>query len=211
MDVGERIKQRRKQLGISAEALAEQLGVSPATIYRYESNDIMNMRIDKLEPIAKALQTTPAYLMGWDRYEDILIHNELLISRDALKGLQKLAHDYDNVTGVSAMDAFNALAAHPKFSDILFDIACQSVYTETDWKSIAPFGIGITRAKEVVLSSTVRDFKTIIKEIITNGLKPLHRVKHGEEGIELELTPEDEYLVNLFHNKQSLNDSTGLK
>lgn len=66
MDVGERIKYRRKQLGLSAEQIAAELGVSPATVYRYESNEIMNMRIDKLEPIAKVLCTTPAYLMGWD-------------------------------------------------------------------------------------------------------------------------------------------------
>ena len=66
MDVGERIKSRRKQLGLSAEQVAAAVGVSPATVYRYESNEIMNMRIDKLEPIAKALHTTPAFLMGWD-------------------------------------------------------------------------------------------------------------------------------------------------
>ena len=65
MYVGERIKNRRKQLGLSAEQIAAELGVSPATVYRYESNEIMNMRIDKLEPIAKALHTSPAYLMGW--------------------------------------------------------------------------------------------------------------------------------------------------
>ena len=55
MGVGERIKARRKEIGLSAEQVAKELGVSPATVYRYESNDIMNMRIDKLEPIAKAL------------------------------------------------------------------------------------------------------------------------------------------------------------
>lgn len=46
--------------------MADKLKVSPATIYRYESSDIANMRIDKLEPIAKVLKTTPAYLMGWE-------------------------------------------------------------------------------------------------------------------------------------------------
>ena len=66
MRVGERIKSSRKEIGLSAEQVAKELGVSPATVYRYESNDIMNMRIDKLEPIAKALRTTPAYLMGWE-------------------------------------------------------------------------------------------------------------------------------------------------
>ena len=112
MRVGERIKSRRKEIGLSAEEVAKELGVSPATVYRYESNDIMNMRIDKLEPIEKALRTTPAYLMGWedDKKEnppaesqrilesvnsseniDLLLHiikNEASLSREQLLKLQ---------------------------------------------------------------------------------------------------------------------------
>lgn len=65
MTVGERMKGRRKQIGMSAEEVAIQLGLSPSTIYRYENGDIEKMGIDKLEPIASALHTTPAYLMGW--------------------------------------------------------------------------------------------------------------------------------------------------
>lgn len=65
MDLGKRIKDRRKELGLSAETVAEKMGVSPATVYRYESAEIMNMGIDKVESIANALYTTPAYLMGW--------------------------------------------------------------------------------------------------------------------------------------------------
>ena len=65
-DIGKRIKHRRKELGYSAEELAEKVGVSPATIYRYEKNDIANMGADKLRPIADALSTTPGALMGWD-------------------------------------------------------------------------------------------------------------------------------------------------
>ena len=65
MDIGKRIKDRRKQLGISAETLAEAISVSPATIYRYESGDIEHMGVDKLTPIARYLGTNEAYLMGW--------------------------------------------------------------------------------------------------------------------------------------------------
>ena len=43
MTTGERMKERRKSLGISAEYVAEKLGVSPATIYRYEKGDIEKM------------------------------------------------------------------------------------------------------------------------------------------------------------------------
>ena len=45
--------------------MAKILNKNRATIYRYENGDIENMPIDVLEPLAKALNTTPAYLMGW--------------------------------------------------------------------------------------------------------------------------------------------------
>lgn len=66
MTTGERMKARRKELGLSAEYVAERLGVSPATIYRYEKGDIEKMPGNILEPISRILNTTPSYLMGWD-------------------------------------------------------------------------------------------------------------------------------------------------
>lgn len=65
MTTGERMRTRRKEIGMSAEKLAELLGKSPATIYRYENGDIEKMPVDFLEPLSKALNTTPAVLMGW--------------------------------------------------------------------------------------------------------------------------------------------------
>lgn len=66
MTVGERIKALRKEKGISVDKLAESICKDRATIYRYESMDIEKMPTSVLEPLAKALGTTPAYLMGWD-------------------------------------------------------------------------------------------------------------------------------------------------
>lgn len=66
MTTGERIKFRRKEIGFSAEKVADLLGVSPATIYRYEKGDIEKVPVDSLAELAKILQTTPAYLMGWE-------------------------------------------------------------------------------------------------------------------------------------------------
>lgn len=60
------MKDRRKAIGISAEKLADMLGVSPATIYRYENGDIEKVPGDRLGAIAAALQTTPVFLMGWE-------------------------------------------------------------------------------------------------------------------------------------------------
>lgn len=65
MNTGDRIKQRRIELGLTADELAKKIGKSRATIYRYENGDIENMPTPVLEPLARALETTPADLMGW--------------------------------------------------------------------------------------------------------------------------------------------------
>lgn len=66
MNVGKRIKNRRKELGMSADKLAELINKNRATIYRYEKNEIENMPYDVIEPLAKVLNVSPAYLMGWE-------------------------------------------------------------------------------------------------------------------------------------------------
>lgn len=70
MTTGERIKLRRKELGMSAEQLADTLGISAATIYRYEKGDIEKVPAKSLPLLAKALRTTPQYLMGWSNHND---------------------------------------------------------------------------------------------------------------------------------------------
>lgn len=69
MNIGLRIKERRKELKMSADELGKKLGKDRSTIYRYEKGDIENLPLDILEPIAKALETTPQYLMGWEKIE----------------------------------------------------------------------------------------------------------------------------------------------
>lgn len=65
MTTGNRMKSRRKELGIPVDTVAAALGVSVATVYRYESGEIEKVPGTILEPLAKVLHTTPAYLMGW--------------------------------------------------------------------------------------------------------------------------------------------------
>lgn len=65
MKVNEIIKKRRKELGLTLKDVAQELGVSESLISRYESNDVKNMGIDKITPLAKVLKCSPAYLMGW--------------------------------------------------------------------------------------------------------------------------------------------------
>lgn len=75
MTIGKRIKERRLSLGMTVDELAAKLGKNRATVYRYESDAIKEMPLSVLVPLADALYTTPAYLIGIypvaeDREED---------------------------------------------------------------------------------------------------------------------------------------------
>lgn len=67
--IRKRIADRRKDLGLSYQDLSDRTGMSKSTLQRYETGDIKNVSLDKLEPLAKALQTSPSYLMGWEEKE----------------------------------------------------------------------------------------------------------------------------------------------
>lgn len=65
MKKGERIRSRREQLGLSQTALADIIGESKQTVYKYESGIISNIPSDKVEAIANALKVSPSWIMGW--------------------------------------------------------------------------------------------------------------------------------------------------
>lgn len=66
MSIGQRIKETRIQQGLSIGDLACRIGKNRTTIYRYENGDIENLPLGILDSLADALNTTPAYLMGWE-------------------------------------------------------------------------------------------------------------------------------------------------
>lgn len=93
MTIGNRIRKRRKEMNLSVEELARLLGKNRATVYRYENGDIENLPTTILEPIAKALNTTPTYLMGWETALESnadFIH-ELFRDTDAIIHIKKLS------------------------------------------------------------------------------------------------------------------------
>lgn len=66
MTISNKIKRLRKEAKISQVDLAEKLGTTKQTIYKYENGLITNIPSDKIEIMARLFGTTPAYLMGWD-------------------------------------------------------------------------------------------------------------------------------------------------
>ena len=74
------------------EELGKMVGVSRATIKRYESGEIANIPDDKIEKIAKATKVSEAFLMGWDtlKKENAAFHARIL--KDA--ELQEVIKDF---------------------------------------------------------------------------------------------------------------------
>mgnify|MGYP000562460395 FL=1 len=66
------LKRRRKELGLTLLQVAEAMGVSEATVQRWESGSIKSVRYDKIDKLAKVLKVEPAEIMGWNtsRQED---------------------------------------------------------------------------------------------------------------------------------------------
>lgn len=91
MTIGQRIKNRRKEIGLSVDELAEKLGKNRATIYRYESNQIEKLPTTVLEPLAEALKTTPACLIGWEIEEKPVLTND---ENELLKVVKELDTEY---------------------------------------------------------------------------------------------------------------------
>lgn len=63
--MAQRIKELRKEKGLTLEQVADIVGVGKSTVRKWETGMIANMKRDKIASLAKALGTTPEYLMGW--------------------------------------------------------------------------------------------------------------------------------------------------
>ena len=92
LSIGQRIHNRRVQLNMSVNDLAEKLGKNRATVYRYESNDITQFDYDVISNIAKALDTTPDYFYGVDDEDDVDMAGKIVSSLPHLNviGLKKV-------------------------------------------------------------------------------------------------------------------------
>lgn len=59
------LKQERLKKGLSAQVLADRVGVSKTTIYRYENGDIKKMPMQVLTKLAQQLNISPEFIAGY--------------------------------------------------------------------------------------------------------------------------------------------------
>lgn len=98
MDISKKLKDRRKELDLTMLEVANRTGVSEATVSRWESGDIANMRRDKIVLLANALEVSPSFIMGWseksEKKNDIISNIVLrLRSDDDFLDISKTIYD----------------------------------------------------------------------------------------------------------------------
>lgn len=99
-----RIKNRRIELDLSYQDLSDLTGISKSTLQRYETGFIKKVPITQIEIIAKALNVSPGYLMGWEDNKSIAAtqltpRDERQIAAD----LEKMLADLDSQNTMAAM------------------------------------------------------------------------------------------------------------
>lgn len=62
--VGKRIKERRTELGRTLQEVADEVKVNKSTIQRYESGNVVDLKLPVIESIAKYLNVDPLWIIG---------------------------------------------------------------------------------------------------------------------------------------------------
>ena len=63
------LRERRQELGMTMKQVADAVGVSEATVSRWESGEIANMRRSRIVKLAAILSLSPLDLMNWEGEE----------------------------------------------------------------------------------------------------------------------------------------------
>lgn len=119
MEIGDRIKSRREELGMSQEELAKKVGYKSRSSVNKIETDGRGLPQNKIVMFAKALQTSPAYLMGW-----IDIAEENKPTKEELELFRK--NTYENLV-IAEMKKMNQ-KGKVKLLDTAREMVCNPLY-----------------------------------------------------------------------------------
>ena len=69
MTKGDRIRKVRKAMGITQDEFAKRLKTTKQTISKYEKGIVTNIPSDRIEEMARILNVSPEYILGWEAEE----------------------------------------------------------------------------------------------------------------------------------------------
>lgn len=75
--LGSRIRELRKEKGMTLEDVAKVLNISRQTMSRYETGVITNIPYDTIETLGHIFEVSPSYIMGWRNRDGSMVKSDL--------------------------------------------------------------------------------------------------------------------------------------
>ena len=111
--VGNNIKKYRKEAGITLKELSEKIGLTEATVQKYEAGNIKKIDAEMLKKISDALNTTPEKITGWETKEDYMNYRSEQQGKDeanVIKMYSQLTHGHKKAVRVLIKELLNCQA-----------------------------------------------------------------------------------------------------
>ena len=102
MTIGQRIAQKRKELGLSQEALGDQLGVSRHSIYKWEADSALQ-EIDKLIALSRLFGVSVGWLLGVEESPSPEADTSGELTEQQLKMVEEIVRRYSGTGGLSPL------------------------------------------------------------------------------------------------------------
>lgn len=115
--IGDRVKYKRIKLKMTQEDVANIVKVSKQTIQKYENNIITNIPSDRIELLAKALNCSPGYLMGWEEEQINIFSFDNIRPMPEMKKVPRLGT-------IACGEPILANEEHGEFDTLPIDIKC---------------------------------------------------------------------------------------
>lgn len=121
--IGNILKERRRLKNLTQHDVAKIVGVTEATVSRWESGDIKNMRRDKIKKLSEVLNLSPAVIMGWSTDKSsvnktVPAFPYYYINSPVSAGLMENIESMSSIPQITVPDAILGKYAHDK--DIVF-------------------------------------------------------------------------------------------
>lgn len=202
METKQIIKNRRIELGLTLLDVAKYVGVSEATVSRWESGDIANMKRDKISLLAEVLRISPLLIMGYD-----------------------ITQENNNEISIDSMEKWGIRPISTKKIPLLGNIACgEPRYADEDRSSYVEVGTDIKadfclRAKgDSMINARINDGDIVfvraqnsvdngdIAVVVINDEATLKRVYFYPNNNLLVLKPENPKYAEITYSDESLNN-----
>lgn len=115
MEIKDIIRKRREELNLTYEQLGNMIGVGKSTVRKWETGMIENMRRDNIVALAKALDISPAIIMGWENPKE-------LTQTDLSHDEATLLDNYNKLNDIGKKEANKRVA----------ELTCISMYSNSE-------------------------------------------------------------------------------